>query len=92
MSTHYVFDTEQQAIDAEAFISSAAGYPWAKTDKWAVPYQRINDNKWVFPIVPLQRILQIMTVEQAIALVTQFDTDHPHAEEEAQDNWYPDAV
>lgn len=56
-----VFNTEQEALDAEKAISEARGYskpgvnaktgepvPEAVTTRWAVPKQ-IQDGRWVFP-------------------------------------------
>lgn len=56
-----VFNTEAEAITAEAQISTAMGYskpgvsaatgevvPNVLTVRWAVP-QQINDGRWVFP-------------------------------------------
>ena len=101
---YYVFNTEQQAIDAEAFISTNAGFPLAgtnlktglvdsaaqKTERWAIPQQRINDNKWVFPVVPITRILELMKPEQAQVLITQYNTDYPHALETSNSTWWPE--
>ena len=57
-----VFDTEEQALAAEAQVSVALGYikvgvnaatglpdPTAQaTERWAIP-QQITDGRWVFP-------------------------------------------
>lgn len=56
-----VFNTESEAIEAEAAISAAMGYskpgvnaatgevvPDVLTTRWAVP-QQITDGRWVFP-------------------------------------------
>lgn len=58
---YLVFETEQEAIDAEALISQSMGYskpgvnaktgevvPDALTTRWAIP-QQIADGRWVFP-------------------------------------------
>jgi hypothetical protein len=58
---YLVFDTEQEALDAEASISRAMGYakpgvnaatgepvPDVLTLRWAIPRQ-IADGRWVFP-------------------------------------------
>jgi len=57
---YLVFDTQQEAIDAEADISRAMGYakagvnaatgesvPNVLTLRWAIP-QQIQDGRWVF--------------------------------------------
>ena len=65
MIEYYVFDTEAEALAAEAYISQAGGVPIiginaatgqpmpnaAKTERWAIPAQRL-DGKWTFPVVP----------------------------------------
>jgi hypothetical protein len=56
-----IFDTEAQAVAAEAAISASMGYskpginartgevvPNALTVRWAIP-QQIADGRWVFP-------------------------------------------
>jgi hypothetical protein len=56
-----VYDTEAEALAAEAAISAALGYPASGTNaatgeeepevvtvRWAVP-QQIVDGRWVFP-------------------------------------------
>ena len=58
---YLVFETEQEAIEAEAVISSAMGFAKsgvnaatgevnieAITERWAIP-QQIKDGRWVFP-------------------------------------------
>ena len=58
---YLVFDTEAEAIAAEAAISQSLGYaklgisaatgetvPDAQTTRWAIP-QQIADGRWVFP-------------------------------------------
>jgi hypothetical protein len=55
-----VFDTEQEAIDAENddFLAwkvtqdqSNSDY-WSVTDRWDTPIQRTTDNKWVYKVCP----------------------------------------
>ena len=43
-----VFNTELDALGVEAKISQNKGLPHGKTVRWAVPEQRITDNKWFF--------------------------------------------
>lgn len=59
---YQVFDTEQEAIDAEIAISQSMGFPKVsinaqtglldptaqQTERWAIP-QQILDGRWVFP-------------------------------------------
>lgn len=58
---YLVFQTKQEALEAEAAISSAMGFPksgvnaatgqldnTAITERWAIP-QQINDGRWVLP-------------------------------------------
>ena len=64
MNAYYVFNTEQEAINAELQIrqlgnlpllgiNAATGQPEQEglTTAWAVPQERL-DGKWVFPRVP----------------------------------------
>lgn len=56
----YVFDTEAEAIAAEAYITQTGGLPWVgkrggvsvpanqQTVRWATPEQRVTDGKWFF--------------------------------------------
>lgn len=69
MSYFYVFDTEQEAMEAEYYISNIAGFPWTpvrgdsnipyenaqKTERWDIPRQRM-DGKWVFISIPDDRL------------------------------------
>ena len=56
----YVFDTEQIAIDAEAWLCTKAtalgmGFkqnPEDVTERWAVPAERATDGRWYFPRIP----------------------------------------
>lgn len=73
---YLVFQTEQEALEAEAAISSAMGFAKpginaatgevnteAITERWAIP-QQVQDGRWVFPSPDNTGI-------------------------EAQDNWWP---
>ena len=64
MSEYYVFNTEQEAINAELQIRQLGNFPLVGvnaatgepsqeglTTAWAVPQERL-DGKWVFPRVP----------------------------------------
>jgi hypothetical protein len=72
-----VFDTEQEAIDAENadFLAwkatqnqDNASY-WLITDHWDIPVQRLTDNKWVYKVCP------------------QGSNSHP--QEASQNDWFP---
>ena len=71
-----VFDTEQEAIDAEAadFASwkatqdqSNSDY-WSVTDHWDTPIQRLTDGKWVYRVCPVG--------------------SSSHTQEASQDDWF----
>lgn len=93
---YYIFNTEQEAINAENFISNIAGFPIVcnnaktglpepnkqKVERWAVPRQRL-DGKWCFQRVPAD---EINKVPQQV--IDQFQTDHPHTIEEYSENWF----
>ncbi len=46
---HLVFNTEQEAVEAESAISQSMGYPneATKTERWAIPFQ-LTDGRWAF--------------------------------------------
>lgn len=53
-----VFDTEQEANEAQSYdyqswiaVNNNPSYV-ATTTAWAIPQQRITDNKWVYPVCP----------------------------------------
>ncbi len=97
MSEHYVFDTEAEAIAAEAQITSIGELPRtgfnastgeeaddskAKTTRWAVPWSRITDGKWVFQRLPLE--IRNQYPQEAHDA---FNAAFPHVIEEYQDTW-----
>jgi len=73
-----VFDTEQEALDAEGYdflaykaahyVESDAKY-WETTVRWAIPQQRATDSKWVYLVCP--------------------DGSKDHTQEEYQTDWFP---
>jgi hypothetical protein len=72
-----VFNTEQEAIDAEAndFVlwkatmdQSNTDY-WSITNHWHIPRQRQNDNKWVYKVCP--------------------QGSDSHTQEAEQSDWFP---
>jgi len=97
MSSYYVFDLEQTAIDAEAYIcliaqtpitgvNGATGQPEptkAKTERWAEPVQRITDNKWVFPCIP-----DAIAEQYPPEVTTAFNTNFPNTKEEYVSSWF----
>ena len=82
---YYVFDTQQEAEAAEAYISSVGGAPIVginaktgmlalgkqKTEHWATPQQRL-DGKWIFPKVPIE-ILNKYSQEEIDAFSSNFN-------------------
>lgn len=99
MSLYYVFNDQQTALDAEAYICSIAQTPVvgknaltgqpepakAKTVRWAVPEQRATDGKWVFPVVP-DHIASQYPPEVASA----FNTNYPNVKETFDSSWFPE--
>jgi hypothetical protein len=96
---YYVFDDEQTAIDAEARICEIGNAPVTgvnaktgqpapdkcKTERWAVPQQRITDNKWVFPYVGDE-----LAEQYPEEVRNAFNADYPHIKEEYDSGWFPD--
>lgn len=99
MNLYYVFDDEQTALGAEAYITQVGGAPIVgrnfatgqpepdktKTERWAIPQQRVTDGKWVFPIVP-QEIAEQYPPEVSAA----FNTNYPNVKEEFDPLWFPE--
>jgi hypothetical protein len=97
MAKYYVFDDEQTAIDAEAYICQVAGVPIvgrnaktgklepnkAKTERWAIPQQRL-DGKWVFPQVP-----DAVSAKFPPEVATAFNTNFPNVKEDFDSSWFP---
>ena len=93
---YYVFDTEQEAINAEAAISQMGNVPITgvnqktgeleptkqKTVRWAVIKQR-NDGKWVFPVVPQSIIDQYPSGTSEA-----FNDNFPHTKEDYHYTWF----
>lgn len=98
---HYVFNTEAEAIAAESDIAAIGNAPViginAKTGqpepakqmtiRWAVPWQRATDQKWVFPRLP--KDLRD-SVDPAIAEA--FESSHSYTIEELTSSWYPQSL
>ena len=92
----YVFDDEQTAIDAEANIKTIGQLPRTgvnsltgeeapdkqKTTRWAVPWSRITDGKWVFQRLPLE--IRNQYPQEAHDA---FNVAFPHVIEEYEDAW-----
>ena len=95
MTVHYVFNTKQEAIDAELQIrqlgnfplqgiNAATGQPQQEglTTAWAVPQERL-DGKWVFPRVPEN------LRNQHPEAVKQFIASNTFTVEEYSPDWFP---
>ena len=94
---YYIFDTEELALGAEAYISMIGSAPVTgvnaetgeleptkqKTTRWSLPIERI-DGKWCFPFVGDERLAQFPT-----EVHNYFDTTFPHTKEEYQADWFP---
>ncbi len=92
----YVFDTEAEAIAAEAYIAQVAGCPYrgrrASTGEvdettqpticWATPVQR-PDGKWWFDRVPAHILAARATAEQ----ITHFQTTYTYVIENFDPSW-----
>ena len=72
-----VFDTEQEAIDAEAADFSAwkeaqtqdGSTYWGITAHWDTPVQRLTDGKWIYKVCP--------------------EGSSTHTQEASQSDWFP---
>lgn len=87
---YYVFNDEQTAINAEAYICQIGGAPViglnaetglpepdkCKTERWAVPEERL-DGKWVFPYIGDDKVALYPP-----AIANDFDDLFPHIKEE----------
>jgi hypothetical protein len=95
MNAHYVFGTEQEAINAELQIrqlgnfplqgiNAATGQPEPKglTTAWAMPQERL-DGKWVFPRVPKN------LCNQYPGAIEQFIANHTFTVEDYSPDWFP---
>lgn len=96
---YYVFDTKAEAIAAEADISTIGGVPITgnnaatneaapskqATIRWAVPQQRITDNKWVF-----QRVTAELIASADPVAVDNFRNNHTYVLENYDSSWFPD--
>jgi hypothetical protein len=97
MSKYYVFDDEATADGAQAYICAVAQTPItgrnaktgklepnkAKTERWAVPQQRL-DGKWVFPIIPYE-----IAITFPPEVSDNFNTNYPNVKEEYDNAWFP---
>ena len=95
---YYVFEDEQTAIDAEAYICEVGGVPIigvnaatgepmpnaTKTERWAIPQQRATDGKWVFPYVGDEMVSQYPP-----DIANYFETTFPNIKEEYSEDWFP---
>ena len=93
----YVFDNEETAIGAEAFICYIANAPRVgfnaktktlaqnkcTTKRWAIPQQRL-DGKWVFPYVGDDKLALYPS-----EVIDGFETNFPNTKEEYNEEWFP---
>ena len=98
---YYVFDDEQTAVGAEAYICQLGGVPVTgvnaatgelepdavKTERWAVPEQRLTDGKWVFPYVGDELVAQYPDNVRSY-----FAENFPYVLEEPADDWFPPEI
>lgn len=95
MNAHYVFSTEQEAINAELQIRQLGNFPLVGTNAatgqleqeglttaWAVPQERL-DGKWVFPRVPEN------LRNQHPEAIKQFIANHTFTVEDYSPDWFP---
>jgi len=94
MNEYYVFNTEQEAINAELQIRQLGHFPLVGTNAatgepsqdgsttaWAIPQERL-DGKWVFPRVP-----ESLRNQHAEA-ISQFIADNVFTIEEYSQDWF----
>ena len=94
----YVFDTEATATAAELYIRQVGQMPItgvnaatgelmpnaAKTERWAIPAQRVTDGKWFFQRIPAHIRANIPQAVQDV-----FDSNYPHSIETFSPSWLP---
>jgi hypothetical protein len=95
---YYVFSTEAEALAAESDIAAIGNAPVVginaktgqpepakqKTTRWAVPWQRATDQKWVFPRLP-NEIRNSIDAQ----IASSFQASHAYTIEELDPEWYP---
>ena len=96
----YVFDDEQTAINAEAYITDTGGAPLegvnaatgevneeaVKTERWAIPRRR-NDGKWVMPYIG-----DAVVAQYPDSVVDYFEDHFPNTKEEYKADWFPSST
>lgn len=96
MIEYYVFNTEQIAQAAEAWISLHGNLPRTgknaktgqdepnkcKTERWAIPQQRLDGN-WVFERVPAAERAKFPQSKK-----DEFDINFPHVVEIESPEWF----
>ncbi len=94
---YYIFNDEQTALEAEAFIAEKGFMPITstnaqtgeltpnkqKTEKWATLQQRL-DGKWVFPRLPAE-VLENVALEDK----TYFFNAFSPVIEDYEADWFP---
>ena len=85
----YIFDNQYICEQAADFINSDSMFPIAgnnidkaKTERWAVPTERITDNKWYFPRIP-QEFIDIQPQD----MIDYFNNNYPNTIETFQKDW-----
>ena len=58
-----------------------------KTERWAIPQQRLSDGKWIFPVVPDELVARC---DQSVISV--FHEAYPHVKEEYDPTWFMEPV
>ena len=93
MDEFYIFNTEAEAVSAQAEIASVGGFPWTgkkkgkdnplaqKVERYATPRQRVNDGKWYFPALKTEGRLSKKDLPPG------FHGRNKHTVEELQTNW-----
>ena len=92
---YYVFDNKEDADAAENYISQIGGAPIvginagtghlstnARTMRWAIPWQRQTDGKWIFPYVGDDLINKFPSEQTEY-----FNRTFNYTLEEYQENW-----
>lgn len=97
MNEYYVFNTEEEALAAEQDISIIGQVPIVGTNaktgepnpnaqkvlRWAIPQQRVTDNKWVFP-----RPGADLIGNADPAAVEAFQNNHSYTLEKYDPSWF----
>lgn len=96
---YYVFETQQEALKAEMYISTIGNFPIInvddkgvpqpnkqKTERWATPIQRL-DGKWLFERVPIE-----IAHNYPQEVLENFSTKHNYTIETYSDEWFNNEI